>query len=122
MSIWCSDLGFDDEFELPAPLIYQGSHVLPDENDPRGGSFDLAHVPGFIGPEGAHVDDPDETCQPFLRVALHGWDDVRSTVVLDGEQVHRLRDELTVWLARAGVEDGDWVELEQKRRERWGER
>jgi len=42
VSIYASIPGIDDEAPCGPPWVYQGSHVLPDEDDPRGGSIGLA--------------------------------------------------------------------------------
>lgn len=93
---------FDD---FDAPIIYQGSHILPNqENDLRGGSLDLALVPGHITRDGR--DDRDEdSCWPYLRLSVqahdttyHGGGD--ATVILTERQTARLRDELSYWLER----------------------
>lgn len=107
MSIYCTSLSFDDTWpdEEPAPLLYRRSHVLPSLDDPRGGVFDLAYIPGFIT-RGGRDDGPkdDEDVWPFLRVSLRGAADEPDTIVLDVNQVRELRDELNGWLRKAGVE------------------
>lgn len=75
MSIWASSLIFAED-EAPAPIIYRQSHVLPSDTDPRGGSLDLAYVPGFITRDGRNVDgeeNPDcdhEGVWPWLRLSV----------------------------------------------------
>ncbi|MBW0088274.1 hypothetical protein I4I73_03465 [Pseudonocardia sp. KRD-184] len=115
MSIYCSfGLFGDDGDDYPAPLIYRQSHVLPTVDDPRGGTLDLAYIPGFITRDGRDVDgelDPDcenDGVWPFLRVSLRAEQGLamveagepEDTVVLDRDQVATLRDELTDWLLR----------------------
>lgn len=81
----------------PAPVIYQGSHVQPREGDKRGGFLDLAYMPDYCAqPEGD---------VPFLRLFVgeaastyQGMNPGQATIVLDQEQVVRLRDKLTRWL------------------------
>jgi hypothetical protein len=89
---------FDD---LDAPIIYQGSHILPDEdNDPRGGSVDLALVPQHITRDGR---DNGDTPWPYLRLGVDAADSTyggggSATVVLTQRQARRLRDALSQWL------------------------
>ncbi len=118
MSIYCSFSIFDDDGnDYPAPLIYQRSHVLPGPADPRGGSLDLAYIPGFITRDGLDVDgEEDPQCEnegvwPYLRMSLRpdqtaaSVDYPEDTVVLDRAQVAALRDELRDWLLRCD----DWA-------------
>lgn len=75
MSVWCSRLGLSDDWpdERPAPIIYRQSHVIPSADDPRGGSVDLAHLPGFItrdGRDNGTPDDEDRPWWPFLRLSV----------------------------------------------------
>lgn len=57
--------------DLDAPIIYQGSHILPSENDKRGGSIDLALIPSHITREGRGDGPEDEIPWPYLRVGMH---------------------------------------------------
>lgn len=96
----------------PAPIIYQGSHVNPDDNDPRGGSIDLAAIPNFLHPKvrQARWDNPDAEEDmrfpvEFLRLSVsedpatyHYGQEGYATVVLDRAQVEKMRDALTNWL------------------------
>lgn len=111
MSIYGSFAVYDGEpYDHPAPMIYRGSHVLPNPDDPRGGSLDLGYIPGFITRDGRHrLAEPDPECDdegvwPWLRVSLRptddAWADGEDTVVLDRDQVAALRDDLTDWLLR----------------------
>lgn len=131
MSIWASTLTIEDERQwvaelqeagigagvirdgepdfddLDAPIIYKGSHVLPEEDHPRGGSVGLAIIPPHVrywreNPNG--VEEPEGTpYEPFLRldVQAHGDTDggpADATVVLTRHQVERLRDALAEFL------------------------
>lgn len=96
------------------------------ETDVRGGYVDFGLICSFISPDGpGHDDDTedDDSVWPMLRMSLRGEptyrDDYTDTLVLTGEQVQFMRDHLNVWLARAGIEDGDWHAMEQDRRARW---
>jgi hypothetical protein len=102
------DPGPDD---LDAPVIYQGSHVLPEETDPRGGSLGLAHIAAHVryyreNPDADGKDEPWEPPEPFLRLDVqeHSTSYRRepgsATVVLTEHQAERLRDALTGWLER----------------------
>lgn len=78
------------------PIGYQASHILPSDEDPRAGTFDLSHIPGFISHAGRppiNDDDEDYPAHPWLRIGLN-----RETVVLDRAQVIEVRDYLTAWL------------------------
>lgn len=133
MSIWASTLSIEDERQwiadleeagiksgvirdgepefddLDAPIIYQGSHVLPEESDARGGSVDLAIIPPHVrfwreNPDTPVEDEPEgPPYEPFLRLSVdtHKNSDggeAHSTVVLTRRQAGRLRDELNEWL------------------------
>jgi hypothetical protein len=94
---------FDD---LDAPIIYQGSHVLPEMEHARGGSLDLAVVLPHVrfwreNPDAEVSDEPyGEPTDPFLRLSLHEHADTPhrsegdATVILTLRQAQRLRDEL----------------------------
>ena len=111
MSIYGSFAIFDGEEDLPAPLIYQRSHVLPHPGDARGGSLDLGLISGWVSRNGKclYGRDDDDMCPedhhrlwPYLRVSLaHPNDPEGVTVVLDADQVAKLHDELATWLDRA---------------------
>lgn len=141
MSIWASTLNIEDERQwtaeleeagiktgiirdggpdfddLDAPIIYQGSHVLPDETDARGGSVDLAHIPGHVrfwrDNPNAPVEDEPETppCDRFLRLSMHSYEGTygegegHTTVILTRRQAARLRDSLTEFLDDSAVWD-----------------
>ena len=100
--------------DYDAPVIYQGSHVLPDENSPRGGSVDVAMIPDFITRDGR--DDAQGTgLKDWLRLSVDSEDSEtryegvvvvkggRAVVVLTRPQVERLRDTLTDWLEREEI-------------------
>jgi hypothetical protein len=95
-----------------APIIYQGSHVNPSDDDPRGGCIDVAAIPNFLHPNVRHSRpntpyDGEDMRFPveFLRLTVdedkatyHGGQPGLATVVLDRQQVEKLRDTLTDWL------------------------
>jgi hypothetical protein len=110
VSIYASTFSLEDEAEdgLGAPIIYQGSHILPANSDRRDGRLDLAAIPGHIDrPDRPALHDgreSDEPYHPWLRVSLdskRGSDFVQSDAVLDRGQVEALRDYLTGWLESA---------------------
>lgn len=76
MSIYFSTGVIDEDEPCGAPLIYRLAHVLPSDDDPRGGSVDLGYIPGFITRDGLDVDgDSDPDCEnegvwPFLRLSV----------------------------------------------------
>lgn len=86
------------------PIAYQGSHILPSDDDPRAGDFDLAEIPGFITRDGR--DDRDEDSPwPWLRV---GADDGKRgdggvVLLLDVHQVREVWEYLGSWLERVGT-------------------
>ena len=92
------DPSFDDH---DAPLVYQGSHVLPDEDSPRGGHVEFAAIPAHVrywreNPGAPGATEP-EGVDAWIRLSVN-----EGTVLLTERQVRRLRDGLTEWLeARA---------------------
>lgn len=115
MSIYASSFELSDEEHADgaAPIVYQRSHVLPADDDPRAGRLDLAHIPGFISRTGRPAvsdEDSDFPCHPWLRMGLESTDpnspepDRRyADVVLDREQVIALHEYLGQWLADAAA-------------------
>src|SRR5688572_14016955 len=92
---------FSESEELGSPIIYQGSHVLPQESDPRGGSIDVAAIPSFITRDGQ--DNGKEGPKDFIRLSVeadkssHGEGvtfngNPYSVVVLDKAQVVALKE------------------------------
>lgn len=107
ISIWCSDLhigmiGVDDPDD-PGPYLYHGSHIFPSSDGERGGMVDTAHIPGFLTATGYDPDGEDGPIPPWLRLSLNPAQDGEDTVVLDADQVRRLRDHLTWWLQAVQV-------------------
>ena len=105
------DLDELDPEELDAPIVYEGSHVLPSDNDRRGGSVEVAAIPHHITRDGR--DDASEgALKDWLRLSVDSLDSIKTykdapyvsggsaTVVLTRNQVERLRDTLTAWLGR----------------------
>jgi hypothetical protein len=89
----------------PAPLVYQGSHVNPALEDPRGGSLSVAAIPNFCHPSVRGTGSDGGPPVEFLRVdaaehatTYHGGVPGYATVVLERAQVEKFRDCLTQWL------------------------
>lgn len=108
---------------LDAPIVYEGSHVLPSDSDRRGGAVEVAAIPNHIERHD-RPELPDGTLKDWLRLSVHSLDSncisesrdgkppyVKggdSTVVLTRPQVERLRETLTAWLERpAGEPDSE---------------
>ena len=75
------------------PLVYEGSHVLPSEGDPRGGWVELSSIPGYIRRDGREAPPEDRQPYPFLRVGVN-----EATVVLTRDQVALVHKTLAAWL------------------------
>lgn len=95
MSIYASIPGIDDEEPCGPPWIYQGSHILPDEDDPRGGTVGLALVPSHITRDGRDDAPEDGRPWPWLRLSIDGSDE--PTVLLNPAQARHLAQQLTDW-------------------------
>lgn len=81
-----------------APLAYQGSHVLPHPNNPRGGTVDIACIPDHITRDD-HPYGAEGQPKPFLRLGVSGGiASEPNTVVLTREHVARIHRELSDWL------------------------
>lgn len=80
-----------------APLVYQGSHVLPLVTDERGGDIDIASIPGFITRDGRDNGGDEDRPWPFLRFGVNG-----ETVVLTERNAREVAATLNDWLARVG--------------------
>lgn len=84
------------------PIIYKGSHVLPSDDDPRGGHVFVCAIPDHITRDGRD-DAPEGALKDWLRLSVdadgasyHGG--AQAEVVLDRPLVEQLRDTLTHWL------------------------
>lgn len=99
MSVWATFWGADDLGEpCPPPIAYQGSHVLPSEEDERGGEVGLALVPSHITRDGR--DDAPDGGRPWPYVRLSvGQEDV----VLDELLARSLYEALGGWLRAQGA-------------------
>ena len=81
---------------LCGPLVYRNSHTVPTATGQRGGSLDVAYIPGHIGADG-WPDGDDGPPVEFVRVSTTSADGAAVTVVLDGRQVAELHRQLG-WL------------------------
>lgn len=82
------------------PIQYQGSHILPSDDDPRDGSVSLCMIPGFIERDGRALADAgadDRPCWPWLRLSMN-----TEQVVLTRAHVQEIHDYLGQWLRNAG--------------------
>lgn len=104
MSIYASIEGLGDHGDpehLGPPWLYQGSHIPPREDGPRGGHVGLAVIPSHITADGR--DDQPADGPPWPRLRLHldvPGDD--PCVLLDPAQARFLRDQLGHWLEQVG--------------------
>lgn len=108
MSIYGSIPGLgdaDDDESLGAPWVYQGSHILPDEDDPRGGAIHLADIPSHITRDGRDDQPEDGRPWPWLRLSL---DTVTAdpTVLLNPAQARHHAAQLTAWADDADPRPG----------------
>lgn len=76
------------------PLVYQGSHVLPADTDPRGGYIEFASIPGFITRDGRD-DGPDDEATPWPYLRFSTSD---GGVVLTRDQAKQIHETLGLWL------------------------
>jgi hypothetical protein len=110
VSIFASSFSIDSEWpeedDDKGPYVYEGSHILPSPDSPRGGCLHCSHIPDHI--TRGVPDEPDyvgEGLKDYLRFGLSELQrpDINQypgsgDVLLDREQVTRLRDYLTWWL------------------------
>lgn len=88
--------GDGDPGTIGQPWRYLGSHVLPGESGPRGGTVGLALIPSHITRDGRDHGPDDGAPWPWLRLALDdcGNDPV---VLLGPDQARYLAAQLTDW-------------------------
>jgi hypothetical protein len=87
-----------DDPDRPAPIAYQGSHILPSTDAPRAGNFDLGLINGWITAQGRTGPADEETLWPYLRVGAGDAQGCQVEMVLDAEQVEQLHTDLGWWL------------------------
>ena len=104
MSIYATLLALDGDDQQP-PIVYQGSHVNPSEDDPRGGVLLVCGIPDHCHPEARGRDDDSGRPVEFLRLfasedeaTYQGSEPGQATLVLDLAQVTELRDTLNWWI------------------------
>jgi hypothetical protein len=98
VSIYGSFGVFDGgEPDQPAPIVYQGSHILPSTDDPRAGNFDLGLINGWITAQG-RTGPTDEALWPYLRAGAGDAEGRQVELVFDVEQVEQLHADLGWWL------------------------
>jgi hypothetical protein len=81
-----------ESFDSCAPLRYRGSHLLPTASDQRSGHFSVSAIPDYV--------QQDHAKPPFDWLRINVVTDNSTIIVLDREQVTKLRDMLTAWLTR----------------------
>lgn len=83
------------DLEADPPYGYQGSHVLPSEDDPRDGGWalQLAGVPSHITRDGRDDQPEDGKPWPWMRLSLHDED-----AVLHARQVREIWEVMGAWL------------------------
>ena len=92
------------------PLVYEGSHVLPsDEDSPRGGWVEMACIPDHV-----HRDGRDDAVaregerKPWLRLSVGEEGGGDATVIVTEDQARRMMLALDDWLReRYEGEGGD---------------
>ena len=89
MSVWGTILDLEDN----RPYAYQGSHILPHEDDRRDGGVQLAEVPSHITRDGRDDQPEDRAPWPWLRLSVNQAD-----VVLDRDQVREVYEVIGAWL------------------------
>ena len=107
MSIYASIEGigdYGDPEHLGQPWAYQGSHIPPRGDGPRGGSIGLAIIPSHITADGRDDQPEDGTPWPWLRFGIYHDDGRLSDVLIDPAQARFLAAQLTTWADR--VEGG----------------
>ncbi len=112
MSIFATLFALDGD-DQQLPIVYQGSHVNPSEDDPRGGALLVCGIPDHCHPDARGRDDDLGRPVEFLRLfaaedpaTYRGMEPGEATLVLDLTQVTELRDTLTWWIdSRTGDAD-----------------
>ena len=98
-----------------APIVYEGSHILPSDDDRRGGEVQLASIPDFITRDGRD-DAKGDGLKDWLRLSVCSLNSEmqyqgapyvtagQADVVLSRSLVKELRDALTGWLEREPID------------------
>lgn len=85
------------DLEDDPPYAYQGSHVLPGEDDRRDGVVQLAEVPSHITRDGRDDQPEDGAPWPWLRLSVNEAD-----AVLGRNQARQMHEVLGAWLEQTG--------------------
>lgn len=105
MSIYATIAGIEHHEPCGEPWLYRGSHILPAEDDPRGGEIGLALIPSHITRDGRD-DQPEEgRPHPWLRVSPD--DEADGAVLINPEQARYLAKQLTEWADHADGRSSD---------------
>lgn len=96
MSIYASLPGISTDDDHGPPWTYRGSHILPADTDPRGGSVGLAEIPGHITRNGRDDGPDDDRPWPWLRLSIDTQPD-DPAVILNPAQARHLAAQLTAW-------------------------
>jgi len=110
VSIYATWLCIDDDDEHGEPWVYEGSHILPQETDLRGGWLEFGAIPDHIEREGVPGGKEGER-KDWCRIGIGEYVTMQqrqavpgeATVILHREQVRELRDTLSQWLAAEEV-------------------
>jgi hypothetical protein len=109
MSIYATipGLGNLDDGDDPvvgAPWVYQGSHILPDEDHPRGGRLGLALIPSHITRDGRDNQPEGGRPWPWLRLDIApdpATGDRDPALLFNPAQARHLAGLLTAWADHA---------------------
>lgn len=106
MSIYATIPGLGNPAEGDDPeagelVRYRGSHILPDEDDPRGGAISLAYIPSHITRDGRDDQPEDGVPWPWLRLHIDVSGDDPCTL-LTPAQARYLAGLLTEWADSTG--------------------
>lgn len=93
VSVWGTIFSLEED----PPYVYQRSHILPSEDDVRGGDVQLAEVPSHITRDGRDDQPEDGRPWPWLRVSV-GQEDA----VLHARQVRQAWESMGAWLEQVG--------------------
>jgi hypothetical protein len=104
VSIYASIPGIDGDAPCGPPWIYLGSHILPADDDARGGSVGLALIPSHITRDGRDDQPDDSRPWPWLRLSVD-VPDGHAAAVLNPDQARRLARLLTDWADDAEIKE-----------------
>lgn len=93
MSVYGTIFDLEDD----EPYEYRGSHILPAEDDPRGGCVQLAEIPSHITRDGRDDRPEDGAPWPWLRLSVDQAD-----VLLSRDQAREMHERLGAWLEQTG--------------------